>query len=110
MAKSLTSGTPAKLILKFALPLLVGNLFQQIYNMADTLIVGRTIGVHALASVGSTGSLMFLMIGFLQGMSSGLAIVTAQCFGARRMADVRVSFCASIIIAAAEGLVQKFFG
>ena len=59
MAKSLTTGTPAKLILKFALPLLAGNLFQQIYNMADTLIVGRTLGVHALAAVGSTAASCF---------------------------------------------------
>ena len=104
MAKSLTTGTPAALILKFALPLLAGNLFQQIYNMADTVIVGRTLGVHALASVGGTGSLMFLIIGFIQGMSSGLAIATAQYFGARRLADVRMSFCVSIIIAVIVGL------
>ncbi|SBV90530.1 conserved membrane hypothetical protein [uncultured delta proteobacterium] len=105
MAKSLTTGTPAKLILKFALPLLAGNLFQQIYNMADTLIVGRTLGVHALGSVGSTGSLMFLIIGFIQGMSSGFAIVTAQYFGAKRLADVRMSFCVSIALAAVVGVI-----
>ncbi|MCC8194454.1 MAG: MATE family efflux transporter [Deltaproteobacteria bacterium] len=105
MAKSLTTGTPAILILKFALPLLAGNLFQQIYNMADTLIVGRTLGVHVLASVGSTGSLMFLIIGFIQGMSSGFAIVTAQYFGARRLSDVRMSFCVSIILATLVGLI-----
>ncbi len=105
MAKSLTAGSPAKLIFKFALPLLAGNLFQQLYNMADTLIVGRTLGVHALASVGSTGSLMFLMIGFIQAMTSGFAIITAQYFGARRLADVRMSFCVSIILSAGFGLL-----
>ena len=55
MTKDMTRGNPAKMIILFTLPLLLGNLFQQFYNMADTFIVGRTIGVHALAAVGSTG-------------------------------------------------------
>lgn len=59
MTKTLTSGNPAKLIFLFTIPLLIGNLFQQFYNMADTLIVGRTLGVEALAAVGCTGGLMF---------------------------------------------------
>ncbi|GHV50746.1 hypothetical protein FACS1894168_2260 [Deltaproteobacteria bacterium] len=87
MAKSLTNGNPAKRIFHFALPLLIGNLFQQFYNMADTLIVGRAIGVEALAAVGSTGSLMFLLIGFSQAMTSGFSIITARYFGAKRLGD-----------------------
>lgn len=59
--KDMTQGSPIKLIIMFTIPLLIGNLFQQFYNMADTLIVGRTIGVNALAAVGSTGSIMFLL-------------------------------------------------
>ena len=59
MTRSMTAGSPAKLILLFALPLFIGNLFQQVYNMADTFIVGRMLGVNALAAVGCTGSLMF---------------------------------------------------
>ena len=94
MAKNLTQGSPAKLIFFFALPLFIGNLFQQIYNMADTLIVGRTIGVTALAGVGSTGSLLFLVLGFVMGMTSGFSIVTAQFFGACNKVGVRRSFCA----------------
>ncbi len=63
MTKDMTSGSPAKLILFFTIPLLIGNLFQQLYNMADTFIVGRTLGVNALAAVGCTGSIVFLLLG-----------------------------------------------
>ena len=66
MTKSMTSGKPVKLILLFALPLIVGNIFQQFYSMADTVIVGRTIGVNALAAVGCTGSVSFFILGFVQ--------------------------------------------
>ena len=83
MAKDMTSGKPLKLIWNFTIPLLIGNLFQQLYNMADTFIVGRTIGVQALAAVGSTGSIVFLIIGFATGLTAGLAIPLAQRFGAK---------------------------
>lgn len=105
MAKDLTKGTPAKLIFGFALPLLIGNLFQQLYGMVDTLIVGRTIGVDALASVGSTGSIMFFMIGFVQAMTSGFSIVTAQYYGARKKSGVRRSFCVSISLGALVSVI-----
>ncbi|HIU76047.1 MAG TPA: MATE family efflux transporter, partial [Candidatus Pelethocola excrementipullorum] len=83
MTKNLTTGNPAKLILIFTLPLIIGNIFQQFYSMADTLIVGRTIGVNALAAVGCTGSLSFFILGFVMGLTSGLSIITAQRFGAQ---------------------------
>lgn len=98
MTKNLTEGSPAKLILFFAVPLLLGNLFQQLYNMADTFIVGRTVGVNALAAVGSTGSLMFLILGFAVGFTAGLAIITAQCFGAQDEQGVKSSYAASILL------------
>ena len=98
MTKNLTKGSPAKLILFFAIPLLLGNFFQQIYNVADTFIVGRTIGVNALAAVGATGSLVFLIIGFAVGFTAGLAIITAQCFGARDEQGVKSSYAASILL------------
>lgn len=82
MTNDLTRGSPAKQILFFTIPLLIGNLFQQFYSMADTMIVGRTIGVEALAAVGATGSISFLIIGFSQGLTSGFAVITAQRFGA----------------------------
>ena len=98
MTKNMTVGNPAKLILFFTIPLLIGNLFQQLYNMADTPIVGRTIGVDALAAVGCTSSIMFLILGFTQGLTAGLSIVTAQRFGAGDEEGVRRSFAAGILI------------
>lgn len=82
MTKDLTSGSPMKLILGFSIPLLCGNLFQQFYSLVDTLIVGRFLGVDALAAVGSTGSLNFLIIGFCMGVCNGFAIPLAHKFGA----------------------------
>jgi putative MATE family efflux protein len=100
MSAAMTTGTPARLILKFALPLLIGNLFQQFYGMVNTVIVGRFLGVDALAAVGSTGGLMFLAVGFVQGMTAGFSIVTAQHYGAGNRSGVRRSFCASIALGA----------
>jgi len=100
MTKNLTKGNPARLILLFAIPLLVGNFFQQLYNMADTFIVGRTIGVNALAAVGCTGSIMFLILGFAQGFTAGLSIIMAQCFGAGDEQGVKHSYAASILLGA----------
>ena len=69
MEQDMTQGKPLAIILKFTLPLLVGNIFQQFYNMADTIIVDRFVGANALAAVGSTGTVMFLIIGFAQGIT-----------------------------------------
>lgn len=82
MTKDMTNGSPMKLILGFSVPLLFGFLFQQFYNLVDTLIVGRFLGVDALAAVGSTGSLNFLIIGFCMGVCNGFAIPLAHRFGA----------------------------
>lgn len=98
MTKTLTRGKPILLILSFSLPLIAGNIFQQLYSMADTLIVGRTIGVNALASVGCTGGITFLILGFVSGLTSGLSIITAQKFGSGDITGVRRSFAVSIII------------
>lgn len=80
--KDLTNGSPVKLILGFALPLLLGMLFQQFYSMVDTIIVGKFLGAKALAAVGSTGSINFMIVGFCMGVCSGFAIPVAQMFGA----------------------------
>lgn len=96
--KDLTQGKPIKLIVAFTLPLIAGNLFQQLYSLSDTLIVGQTLGVKALAAVGAVGSLMFLILGFAQGYASGLAIITAQRFGAKDYAGVRQSMATSLIL------------
>jgi putative MATE family efflux protein len=79
----MTSGASMKLILGFAVPLLMGMLFQQFYSLVDTIIVGRVLGVDALAAVGATGSINFLIIGFCQGVCNGFALPVAQRFGAK---------------------------
>ena len=89
MTKDLTGGSPLKVILFFTLPLVLGNLFQQFYALADTIIVGRFCGVSALASVGSTGSINYLILGFVIGICNGFAIPIAQLFGARDYSDLR---------------------
>lgn len=82
MVKDMTAGSPTKLILSFSLPLLIGNIFQQLYNMADAVVVGRFIGTGALAAVGSTGAISFLVLGFVIGLTGGFSVVMAQRFGA----------------------------
>ncbi len=89
MTKDMTSGSPMKLILGFSVPLLFGFLFQQFYNLVDTLIVGRFLGVDALAAVGSTGSINFLIIGFCMGVCNGFAIPLAHKFGAGDYSGMR---------------------
>lgn len=83
MEKDMTKGSPMKLILGFAVPLLFGLVFQQFYSMMDAVIVGHYLGVNALASVGATGSVNFLIIGFCMGVCNGFAIPIAQEFGAK---------------------------
>lgn len=82
MAKNMTTGNPLKIILLFSIPVLLGNLFQQFYNMVDTIIVGQYLGKEALAAVGSTGSLMFLVLGFAGGIAQGFGVMISHAFGA----------------------------
>ncbi len=89
MTKDMTQGSPTRLILGFALPMLAGMLFQQLYNFVDTMIVGRFLGVNALAGVGATGSINFLVLGFCMGICAGFAIPVAQRFGAREEGEMR---------------------
>ena len=110
MAKELTHGSPARLIFFFSLPLLCGNAFQQIYSMVDTIIVGRTLGVGALAGVGATGSILFLILGFVIGMATGFSIICAQRFGARDRLGLRRSFLASLILCAFIAVVMTAGG
>ena len=89
MTKDLTGGHPLKVILWFAFPLVLGNLFQQFYSLADTIIVGRFVGVDALAAVGSTSSINYMILGFVIGVCNGFAIPIAQFFGAKDHGDMR---------------------
>ena len=81
---SMTEGNPIKLILMFTIPMLVGNLFQQLYNMVDSIIVGRFVGANALAAVGATGSINFLFFSMSFGISAGVGVVVSQAFGAEK--------------------------
>ena len=85
----MTVGSPMKIILSFTLPIFLGNVFQQFYNMADAVIVGKFVGSKALAAVGSTGTIMFLIYGFVVGMTAGFTVLTAQKFGAGDMEGMR---------------------
>ena len=87
--KDMTVGTPWKLILSFFVPLFLGNCFQQVYNLVDTIIVGKGISDSALAAVGSTGSLHFFVFGFVIGLTNGVAIPMAQAFGSGDMARLK---------------------
>lgn len=89
MTKDMTEGKPLGLILAFAIPMLLGNMFQQLYNMVDTMIVGKFLGVNALAAVGSTGSVIFLILGFCLGTCGGFSVPVAQCFGAKNEEQLR---------------------
>lgn len=80
--RDMTAGNPAKMIVNFAIPIFIGNVFQQFYSMVDTIIVGKFVGTKALAAVGSTGTIMFLILGFMMGMTAGFTVLTSQKFGA----------------------------
>ena len=108
--KDMTEGSPARLILFFTLPLIAGNIFQQLYGFVDTLIVGRFLGVEALAAVGCTGCLMFLLVGCIMGMTAGLTIITGQRFGARDYEGVRHSAAACVVLTMAVSFMTAFIG
>lgn len=105
MTKEMTSGKPYKLILSFAIPLILGNVFQQLYNMVDTVIVGKFVGVNALAGVGSTGAINFLVIGFALGICSGFSIMIAQRFGAGDYSGMRKFIANSIYLCIAVAVI-----
>ena len=98
MEQDMTRGNPLSVIFMFTLPLAVGNIFQQLYNMADTIIVGRFVGADALAAVGSTGTIMFLLNGFAQGITAGFSVLTAQRFGAGKKEGVKESVTNGVLL------------
>lgn len=99
----MTVGNPMKIILSFTLPIFIGNVFQQFYNMADAVIVGKFVGNKALAAVGSTGTIMFLIYGFVVGMTAGFTVLTAQKFGAGDMKGMRKTVAGAGILSFVVG-------
>ena len=100
----MTVGSPMKMILSFTFPIFLGNVFQQFYNMADAVIVGKFVGTKALAAVGSTGTIMFLIYGFVVGMTAGFTVLTAQKFGAGDMQGMRRTVAGAGILSLLIGL------
>ena len=106
MERDMTVGSPTKMILNFTFPIFLGNVFQQFYNMADTIIVGKFVGAKALAAVGSTGTIMFLIIGFLTGLTAGFTVPTSQKFGAGDMKAMRKTVGSAVILSAVVSIVM----
>lgn len=105
MVRDMTVGSPTKRILNFTAPIFIGNIFQQFYSMADTIIVGKFVGNAALAAVGACGSLMFLILGFLQGLTAGFTVVTAQHYGAGNQKAMRRSVASAGLLSAVVSVV-----
>ena len=105
-ANDMTVGSPVKLIIRFMIPMCLGNIFQQFYNIADSIVAGQFIGVDALAAIGSTGSLMFFVTGWLNGLSSGFAILVSQWFGAKQYDRMRHYVAMSIYLCAAFAIAM----
>lgn len=109
-SKTMTQGTIWKTITCFALPIFLGNLFQQLYNTVDSLIVGNFLGSNALAAVSSSGSLIFLFIGFLSGLAVGAGVVIAKFFGARDTANMSLAIHTTVAVGLAASVLMTAVG
>lgn len=108
--QDMTQGSPWKLLVSFALPLMLGNVFQQLYTVVDTMVVGKALGVQALAAVGAVDWLNWMMLSVIQGFTQGFAILMAQQFGAREEEALRGTVGASAVVAGASALFLMAVG
>lgn len=106
----MTRGNSTRLIISFTLPVLFGNLCQQLYGMVDSIIVGRAISMEALAAVGATGGISFLVIGCIQGLTAGFSVITAQRFGAGDYEGVKRSVATSALLSLAATVLLTAAG
>ena len=106
MKTDMTQGKPVKVLLGFTIPVFIGNVFQQFYNMVDAVVVGKFVGTKALAAVGSTGTIIFLIIGFLLGLTAGFTVLTAQKYGAGKMDEMRQTVGNALILTALVSAVM----
>ena len=106
----LTKGPIGRQIVQFTVPLLLGNIFQQFYNAADTVIVGRFVGKEALAAVGSSGSLINLLVSILMGIAVGAGVVVARYYGARQYQEMRDTIHTTIAFGLIAGVVMSVLG
>jgi putative MATE family efflux protein len=107
---SMTEGNTAKLLLGFTIPMLIGNLFQQLYNMVDSIVVGRYVGANALAAVGATGSLNYMFFALSLGISVGIGVVVSQNFGANHMDMVEKSIINGIYLLIVGSIIMSILG
>ncbi|MFQ7632826.1 MATE family efflux transporter [Sellimonas intestinalis] len=106
MENNMTTGNPGKLIVRFTLPVFIGNVFQQFYSMVDAVIVGKFVGTKALAGVGATGTINFLIIGFLLGLTAGFTVLTAQKYGAGDLGAMRKTVASAAILSLVVSVVM----
>ena len=110
MVRDMTSGSPMKIITLFAVPMFVGNVFQQVYNMVDSIVVGNFVGPNALAAVGTCGGAFNLILALIVGLTSGMSVVVAQYFGAKNYAMVKRTFISAIIVNMSVGVGVTVLG
>ncbi len=110
MLQDMTKGNPIKLILSFSVPMLIGNIFQQVYNFADAAVVGRFVGASALAAVGSTGTIFGIMVCLMMGLTGGAGIIISQCFGSKNFTEMKRTITALIYITVVLSAVTTVLG
>jgi putative MATE family efflux protein len=110
MIKDMTRGSEAKLIFYFTIPMFIGNVFQQLYNMVDALVVGRYVGRSALAAVGTSFPVMFLLISFVMGLTMGVSVIISQLFGAQETEKLKRAISTTIIFLTISAVVLTFIG
>ena len=110
MVRNLTEGPPLKLLFFFSLPMIAGNLFQQLYNMVDTAVVGKFVGEDAVAAVGSSFPVVFLAVAIAAGLSMGCNVVISQLFGAKRIHEMKTTITTALISMGTVGLTLMLLG
>ena len=108
--KNMTTGSPMKLLFQFALPLMMGNVFQQLYTAVDTAVVGKGLGVDALAALGAADWLNWMILGMVQGLTQGFAILMAQSFGANQFEHLRKVVGNTIVLSAISAVILVALG
>lgn len=110
MTKDMTSGNPSKILVRFAFPIILSNIFQQLYNIIDSIIVGNFVGSKALAAVGASSSISFLFVAAATGLSIGSSIVISQLFGAKKILDMRITISTAILFLTGLSIILTLFG
>ena len=110
MIRNLTEGPPLRLLFFFALPMVAGNLFQQLYNMVDSMVVGKFVGEDALAAVGSSFPIVFLAVAVASGLSMGCTVVISQLFGAGKIREMKTTVATALIALGVLGAAIMVLG